>query len=253
MSSLGRLTQCLVDSDEEARSRAKRLRAKALLLSLIIEAALIAATLIWPLITPGVLSGNYVVVPTPPYPGGGRSGHAHPNNPIHPPTSSGHALPICLNCNLPPVHPHSGNADSTASGSSRPSDDVWDGDGSGEGPGIPGGSGHGNPLDSLADRDPPPPRAPVKMSQGVMAASLVNKVDPAYPPVARAAHISGKVVLRAIIGTDGAVREIQVMSGSPLLAQAARAAVEQWRYRPTLLSGEPVEVETLITVDFRLE
>jgi periplasmic protein TonB len=86
-----------------------------------------------------------------------------------------------------------------------------------------------------------------------MEARLVRRVQPEYPPLARAAHVSGTVQLRAIIARDGTVRELQVMSGNPLLLQAARAAVLQWRYRPTLLNGEPVEVETYITANFVLE
>ena len=85
-----------------------------------------------------------------------------------------------------------------------------------------------------------------------MEAMLVHRVQPEYPAIARAAHISGRVQLRAIIGKDGAVRELQVISGNPLLVQAASAAVLQWRYRPTLLNGEPVEVETYITANFLL-
>ena len=85
-----------------------------------------------------------------------------------------------------------------------------------------------------------------------MAAMLVNHVDPQYPAIAKAAHISGVVHLHAIIGKDGTVREIEVVDGNPLLAQAAKAAVQNWRYRPTRLNGEPVEVETYVTVNFVL-
>ena len=86
-----------------------------------------------------------------------------------------------------------------------------------------------------------------------MEALLVHRVQPEYPSFARAAHISGTVQLRAIIARDGTVRELQVISGNPLLAQAAKDAVIRWRYRPTLLNGEPVEVETYITANFVLE
>ena len=91
------------------------------------------------------------------------------------------------------------------------------------------------------------------MSQGVMEASLIHSVQPDFPSIARAARISGRVELRASIGTDGVVRQMEVLSGNPLLVQAAVAAVRQWRYRPTLLSGEPVEVDTIITVEYRLQ
>ena len=85
-----------------------------------------------------------------------------------------------------------------------------------------------------------------------MAAMLIHRVDPAYPAIARSAHISGMVHLHAIIGKDGTVRELEVIDGNVLLAQTAKAAVQTWRYRPTLLNGQPVEVETYITVNFVL-
>jgi protein TonB len=86
-----------------------------------------------------------------------------------------------------------------------------------------------------------------------MEASLIHRVQPAYPAIARFNHISGSVVLHAIIGTDGTIQQLQVESGNAILAAAAVAAVGEWRYRPTLLSGNPVEVDTYITVNFVLE
>ena len=97
------------------------------------------------------------------------------------------------------------------------------------------------------------PSGPVHKIREVMEAMLVHRVQPEYPALARVAHISGTVQLRAIIARDGTVRELQVMSGNPLLVQAARVAVLKWRYRPTMLNGEPVEVETYITANFVLE
>jgi protein TonB len=90
------------------------------------------------------------------------------------------------------------------------------------------------------------------MSEGVMAAKLVQRIEPAYPAIARAAHVSGIVHLHAIVGKDGSVRELEAVDGNILLAQAAKAAVQRWRYQPTLLNGEPVEVDTYITVHFVL-
>ena len=84
----------------------------------------------------------------------------------------------------------------------------------------------------------------------VTAAALLTQTKPIYPPLARQAHIQGNVVLHAIIGRDGRVAQLEVMSGHPLLVQAALDAVKQWLYRPTLLNGEPVEVDTTITVSF---
>jgi protein TonB len=81
---------------------------------------------------------------------------------------------------------------------------------------------------------------------------IVNKVQPVYPPLARQTRVQGTVRLHAIISKDGSVQQLEVMSGHPLLVQAALDAVKQWRYRPTLLNGEPVEVDTTIDVIFSL-
>lgn len=257
MSDLGSLSQCLVDFDAEAHERARKLRRKALAISLVLEALLLAAMLIWPLITPGVLPRQYVVDPLPPIGGIGNTGKSHPSKPLHPPPSRVWRPPtVCTVC-APPVIP----AHPVTSGGAFPPDissDYWSGrsgeSGAGEGgPGIPGSTGQGNPLNILRPHKPPPPAGPVKLSEGVMEASLIHRVQPDYPSIARAARISGRVQLRAIIGTDGVVRQMEVVSGSPLLVQTAVAAVRQWRYRPTLLSGEPVEVDTIITVYFRLQ
>jgi protein TonB len=85
-----------------------------------------------------------------------------------------------------------------------------------------------------------------------MEANLIRRVQPDYPTLARQARIQGTVVLRAVISRDGAIENLQVLSGHPMLVQAAVNAVLQWRYRPYLLNGEAVEVETQITLKFVL-
>jgi protein TonB len=112
--------------------------------------------------------------------------------------------------------------------------------------GVIGGAGSGAP--------PPTKTAPKRVTVGgnVQAARLVNKVQPLYPPLARQTRISGTVKLHAIIGKDGTVQRLEVQSGHPLLVQSAQDAVRQWRYQPTLLNGEPVEVDTEIDVIFSL-
>ena len=99
--------------------------------------------------------------------------------------------------------------------------------------------------------DPPAPKQ-IRTSSGVQAALLIYGPQPVYPPLARQARISGVVRLAALIGTDGHMLHLRVTSGHPLLATAALDAVKQWVYRPTLLSGSPVEVVTEITVTFTL-
>jgi TonB family protein len=91
-------------------------------------------------------------------------------------------------------------------------------------------------------------QVPASTSQGL----LVSKVQPTYPALARQARVQGTVVLQALIGKDGAVQSLTVTSGHPMLIQAALDAVKQWRYRPYLLNGEPVLVQTTINVNFQL-
>lgn len=121
--------------------------------------------------------------------------------------------------------------------------------------GIAGGTG--NVLGGIIGSGPsapPPPAAPQRVTIGgaVEAASLINKVQPNYPQVAKAAQVSGTVVLHAIISKDGSIEKLQVVSGPSLLMTAAMNAVKQWRYHPTLLNGQAVEVDTTIDVVFSL-
>jgi periplasmic protein TonB len=92
----------------------------------------------------------------------------------------------------------------------------------------------------------------VRISQGVTKGLLIQKVEPQYPPLARSARVQGDVVLSAVIDTNGQITNLQLVSGHPMLVPAAIAAVKQWRYKPYLLNGQPVEVETTITVIFSL-
>jgi protein TonB len=99
----------------------------------------------------------------------------------------------------------------------------------------------------------PQQQRPAHVSQGVMAGLLYQKVLPAYPPLAEATRTQGTVILQATISTRGSIENLRVVSGPIVLQQAALGAVQQWRYRPYLLNGQPVEVETTINVVFRLD
>jgi len=90
----------------------------------------------------------------------------------------------------------------------------------------------------------------VRISQGVTRGMVISKIEPKYPTIAVAARITGVVLLKAIISKEGTITELQVVNGHPVLIPAAIDAVKQWRYRPYLLNGEPVEVETTIIVNF---
>jgi TonB family protein len=93
----------------------------------------------------------------------------------------------------------------------------------------------------------------VRVSSGVESGLLVSKVAPHYPPDAREQHIQGTVLLKATIDKEGSVSNLELISGHPTLAEAAIEAVKQWKYRPYLLNGNPVEVETQIQVNFTLQ
>ena len=123
--------------------------------------------------------------------------------------------------------------------------------------GVPGGQMGGvigGVIGGMGAAPPPPKPNVTRITRGgnVQAAMLINRVTPVYPPLARQTRISGTVRLHALIAKDGTVQQLEVMSGHPLLVQAALDAVKQWRYRPTLLNGEPVEVDTTIDVIFTL-
>jgi protein TonB len=112
----------------------------------------------------------------------------------------------------------------------------------------------GGVIGGVGAAPPPPKPAQQRIRQGgqVQAAKLLNKVQPMYPPLARQTRISGTVRLHAIIAKNGTVEQLEVISGHPLLVQAALDAVRQWKYQPTTLNGENVEVDTTIDVIFSL-
>jgi protein TonB len=112
----------------------------------------------------------------------------------------------------------------------------------------------GGVIGGVGGAPPPPKPAQQRIRQGgqVQAAKLVNKVQPMYPPLARQTRISGTVRLHAIIAKNGTVEQLEVISGHPLLVQAALDAVRQWKYQATTLNGENVEVDTTIDVIFSL-
>lgn len=122
--------------------------------------------------------------------------------------------------------------------------------------GIPGGQ-IGGVIGGIVNSTPvavPKIATPksVRVSQGVAQGLLVRQVKPTYPPLARSARIQGQVVLAAVISKDGSIENLHVISGHPMLTQAAIDAVKQWKYKPYMLNGEPVEVETQVLVNFTL-
>ena len=125
--------------------------------------------------------------------------------------------------------------------------------------GIPGASGAGEPPPP-----PPPPPKPeptptppppkkINVSGGVLQGSALRKVQPPYPPIAKAAHASGAVQVQVTISEEGRVIEAAAISGHPLLREAAVNAARQWSFRPTMLSGVPVKVQGILTFNFTLQ
>lgn len=245
MSDLGNLSQCMVDGDAAANGRAKLLRGKALAASMFLEVAVVTAVLLWPLATLGVLSPQLALTPVPLYHGERESRPLPHNHGVRQTSSRRHAVaPPLYQPPIIPVHIAAGAGPEPPG--VEPHGDSYK---SGSSPLFPGGGDNDRAAEIARLK---PPSKPLKMSAGVMNAMLVRRVQPDYPRIAKIIGLSGTVLVRATIGTDGEVHEIEVLSGNPILAEAALSAVRQWRYRPTLLDGEAVEVETEITVNFVL-
>lgn len=120
--------------------------------------------------------------------------------------------------------------------------------------GIPGGS-MGGVMGGIVGSTALIPKVAVqriRVSSGVTQGLVVHRVEPTYPAIAKAAHVQGTVILAAVIGKDGTIQNLHVVSGHPLLQGAAMDAVKQWKYRPYILNGEPVEVDTQVVVNFTL-
>ena len=244
------LDRCLIDGDRAAVSRGRRLRREALGISLVIETAALALLIISPLLA-GVGQPKFSKPAFVPYVF--SSAHKQPSVPRASPTN--HFRPSYHTGGLiytlaprPPITPSVAEIDEVS-----PSEEI-----------IPGSIGMEVPQigSPQTARPPEPPReesqravvkGPLKLSESVVQAQLISRIEPRYPPLALETRTQGTVRLRAIISRDGRITALEVISGHPLLVQAALEAVRQWRYRPTLLNGEPVEVETSITVNFQLE
>jgi len=239
------LGRCLVDGDATLASRERRRRSKAFGFSILIETAALALLVIAPLVT-SVAKPVFKQPEFTPIAFGKAStpiaSHNHNNPPHHPGILTGILVP-----GRPPARP--------------PQEEP---EGGGENPGSTFNSEQSefNPILFSAVRaiEPSPvvePKKsdlnrPLKVSSTIIEARLISRVEPRYPQLAVITKREGTVVLHAIISRDGRIDFLEVVSGPPLLVPAALDAVRQWRYRPTLLNGEPVEVETSITVNFRL-
>lgn len=244
------LGRCLVDGDAGTKVRDRYRRRKALGISFAIEAAVLALLVIAPLMTSVAQPQlNRIFTPMPIIM---RDWHAH--NPSH------ELLPHPVQREFAfsdggfrsPLSVSLANVHENAEPDDAPVLDI-------PGQYIPGAIQLPDLGSTRSPIEPPSieihktnARNVVKVSEGVQQAQLILRVEPRYPALGIQTRTQGTVLLHATINLDGHITALEVASGPPLLVQAAVDAVRQWRYRPTYLNGEPVEVETSITVVFRL-
>jgi protein TonB len=226
-------------------------------LAYLLELAMVGSLVLAPLINTRALTGNELraiwstILPPPPPPG------PSPGERPSPHTSAQHRISIPHTLQVPPVVPTFVGTVIDLS-SPPPQAEI----------GVPGGLDFGpaGRTDGvigglLAGTIPPPPahaairtREPIRIRQGgkVVAAKAIYQPAPDYPQLAQITHVQGIVRLEAVIATDGTIQDLRALSGHPWLVGAATAAVSRWRYQPTLLNGEAVEVVTEIDVTFKL-
>jgi protein TonB len=227
------------------------------------EALLLACAALAPLVSPQALPHSRAIMawllpmapPPPP-----AAGNAAKPRPARPPVGRLQTVPGRLTAptTIPPKPAVIVDEPLETSGYGVPGGIVG-----GDRSGVPGGMLPSIPalaptpapaVEAAPARAKPVPVAPKQVMAGgtVKMARLIHRVEPQYPPLARQMRVSGTVELTGIIATDGRIRELKLLSGSPLLARAALEAVRQWVYEPTLLDGEPVELVATISVIFRL-
>ena len=230
------------DSRSIQRSQAPRWMLLTLTVNLSVVAAMIVLPLMYPASLPSQLLERALYVPTVPT--------APAQQRVAQQTSSAQASPI-RNLYQIPINNRS----------IIPKDPIGDAPaptGFNIGAGVPDGDGIAGGIRTGVFQFNPPPvvhqaqPTTIPVSGGVLEGMLISKTTPAYPTIARVAHVSGTVVLAAIISKEGTIVNLHVQSGHPMLTQAAMDAVKTWRYRPYLLNGQPVEVETTINVVFSM-
>jgi len=244
------LGRCLVEGDPDATLPARRSRRKAFGLSLAIETSLlillVAASLLTSVARPQI---HQIVPPQLTFFGAWR-GHNPAQHAATPTIARRPEIPNPFPPTAPPITTVDFRREEEPG---APTLDL-------PGEYVPGAVQIAQTGRTLPPVEPPhiaPPvqqeKHPVKVSEGVLEAQLISRIEPQYPPLAIQTRTEGTVRLRAIISRVGRITSLDVISGHPFLVKAALDAVRQWRYHPTMLNGEPVEVETSITVIFRLQ
>jgi protein TonB len=237
------LGACLVDGDADQLNRARRTRRRSLLLSVLLQIAIVAALILIPMLSKAARIALANVMPVPPYYHTINSEHAMER----PHRVRTHEFVFCLKC--PPVLTQrpTASTNSIQPGDSSSPDPI----GNGVGPecfecvGLAANTG-------LHPAIPDVPKPSIVHVTHIDPAMLIHRVEPIFPTLARQTGREGRVELHALIGTDGAVRSLQFLEGDAMFYQSALDAVRQWRYKPTFLNGRPVEVDTHITVIYKL-
>jgi len=239
----GSLSNCLVEGDPQSEKRARLIKQRAVAISIVLQSLALVALVLFPLLSQGERISLRNATPIPPYAPIGNHHHA-PTDPVR------HISVPCQFCPLPSVPTPISTRNPT------PEPDGSDGDtipGLPSGPGTPGGGIPTNPHPVLPPPDnQPPPLVRHLVSEPAQMAQLIRRVEPIYPALCIQIHCEGRVELHALISTTGTIESLEVISGHPLFIQSALAAVREWRYRPTILNGRPIEVDTHITVIYTL-
>lgn len=245
--SLGSLGGCLVEGNPEQRRRERRLRRRALVLSIVIQTGALASLVSLSLFGRTGRIALAIKTPIPPY---GHQLHHSEGVTTH---TTGHpsigrfVFPRPTATRVPPS--------SEAEGPAGPPEIGAGGAETASGPECNGCIDIGGK--STGPRPPQPvvatPQKPRLVHQTTIdPAMLIRRVEPIYPPLARQIHKEGRVELHARIATDGSIQSLEVVGGDPMFFQSALEAVRQWRYRPTILNGQPVEIDTHITVIYTI-
>lgn len=241
--SLGSLGGCLI----EGGPRQRRLRRRALFLSILIETAVLAALILLPLFGKTQHLALAIQIPLPPY--SPYRGASHNPGVPHPRRLARGACRFCLPPNIPLFIVTHTRGRSEEGPNDAPQ---------GLGLGIPGAPVGLIPVPDVRTPIPPPPlqqhvaRPTVVREAHLDPAKLIYRVDPIYPALAKMIHKEGRVELHARISTDGSIQSLEVVAGDPLFIASALEAVRQWRYRSTILNGQPVEIDTHITVIYTM-
>lgn len=240
---LGSLQSCLVEGDPEQRRRERSIRRRALVLSVLLQSAVLLALVLIPLFAkPARISDGITLPPAPYYRQGGPKPTPKRPRPFHP------TRDICRFC-----APHAIPPTIVTHEDSPPSNETIGIAIEGTGPAFPGQIPViGPPTRVAAPPETHPNERPLHVTR-IDPAMLIRRVEPVYPTLAKQLGRAGRVELRAVIATDGTIQSLQAVGGDPLFYQSALEAVRQWRYRATVLNGDPVEIDTFITVIYTMQ